>query len=459
MENVTMKLAEFISKLTYNQISHKALEKIKACLLDTFGCAVSGSTTEWGRIVNEFVQSQKGVQEASLWTTNFVGPAANVVLGNGTMIHSYDFDDLHMTKIHPGSVVIPASIAIGERENINGKALMTAMVAGYETMIHISRGLNPKASRDKGWHLTGTCGTFASAAAIGNILQFDTETMASALGMAGTQSAGLWAFNADGSHSKRFHPGRAAQSAVIAASLARAGYRGPTKILEAGDGGFFKATSFDFDFAAVTDGLGEKFDTEDMVIKPYPACGSLHSSIDAALIIKGENQIDFENIGEINVHNSDGVNLQCGFDYDPMMGVLHAQMSMKYCIARAMLDGMLSLAQFTEDKLRDPEAIALASRVNFVLDEEINKIYPREFPSIVEVVMKDGKKYKVRVNLLKGSAENPISWKEVQDKFKALAVPVLGNNRTAAIIDMVENLEDVEDVATIAKLMKRQKNA
>jgi len=455
MENVTMKLAEFVSKLTYNQISQMALEKIKACLLDTFGCAVSGSFTEWGRIVNEFVQSQRGVQEASLWTTDFIGPAANVVLGNGTMIHSFDFDDLHLTKIHPGSVVVPAGIAIAEKDHISGKSLITALIAGYETMIHISRGLNPKASRDKGWHLTGTCGTFAAAAAAGSIWQLDTGTIASALGMAGTQSSGLWAFNADGSFSKRFHPGRAAQSGIIAASLARAGFRGPTKILEAGDGGFFKATSHDFDFPAVTDGLGEKFDTEDMVIKPYPACGSLHSSIDAALIIRGENQVDSENIGEINVYNSDGVNLQCGFDYDPMMGVLHAQMSMKYCIARAMLDGMLSLAQFKEKKLRDPEAIALASRVKFVLDDEINTIYPREFPSIVEVVMKDGKRYKERVNVLKGSAENPMSWHDVQDKFSALALPALGNNRAAALIDMIENLEDVEDVAAVAKLMRR----
>lgn len=456
MENVTMRLAEFISHLTYNQISQKALEKVKTCLLDSFGCAVSGSTTEWGRIVNEFVQSQKGVQEASLWTTTFVGPAANVVLGNGTMIHSYDFDDLHMTKIHPGSVVIPAGIAIGEREHIDGMTLMAAIVAGYETMIHISRGLNPKASRGKGWHLTGTCGTFAAAATAGSIWQLDPTTMASALGMAGTQSSGLWAFNADGSHSKRFHPGRAAQSGVIAASLARSGYRGPTKILEAEDGGFFRATSCDFDFSAITHGLGKKFDTEDVVIKPYPACGSLHSSIEAALIITKENPINIEGVREINVYNSEGVNLQCGFEYQPM-GVLHAQMSMKYCIARAMLDGMLSLVQFTDDKLKDPVAIDVTKRVNFVLSDEINEIYPREFPSIVEVVMKDGKKYKVRVNVLKGSTENPMSWQEVQDKFRVLAFPILGNDKAAAIINMVENLEDVNDVTAIARLMKPQK--
>ena len=449
-----MKLAEFISQLTYDQISHKAVEKIKSCLLDSLGCAFAGSTTEWGKIVNEFVQSQGGVQEASLWTTDFLGPAANVVLGNGTMIHSFDFDDYHMTKNHPGSVVIPSALAVGEKEHIDGKKFMTAIAGGYETMIHISRGVNPGASRLKGWHLTGTCGTFAAAAAVGSIWQFDTRTMASALGMAGTQSAGLWAFTADGSFSKRFHPGRAAQSGVIASSLARSGYYGPTKILEAEDGGFFRATSCDFDFSKVTDGLGRKFDTEDVVIKPYPACGSLHSSIDAALIIKKENEIDVEKIREIKVYNSEVVNVQCGFDYKPM-GVLQAQMSMKYCMARAVIDGMLSLVQFTEDKLADPIAIELAGRVHFILDDEINELYPREFPSIVEIVMRDGQKHRVRVNVPKGSVENPISWQEVQDKFKSLARDSIGEKKAAAIIELVADLENVRDVAEITKLMKR----
>ena len=207
MENVTIRVAEFINQLTYNQISNEALKKIKSCLLDSLGCALFGSGTEWGKIVNEFVCSQEGVQEATLWITNFLGPASNVALGNGTMIHSFDFDDLHhMSKIHPGSVVIPAAIAIGEKEHIDGKTLLTAIVAGYETMIHVSKGVNPGASRLMGWHLTGTCGTFAATAAVGSIWRFDAKTMASALGMAGTQSAGLWAFTADCQRSFKIEP-------------------------------------------------------------------------------------------------------------------------------------------------------------------------------------------------------------------------------------------------------------
>ncbi|MCK4783179.1 MAG: MmgE/PrpD family protein [Desulfobacteraceae bacterium] len=452
MEDVTMKLADSISQINYGQISSKAATKAKECLLDSLGCAFFGSTTEWGKIVNEFVQSQEGVREASLWTTNFQGPAANVVLGNGTMIHSFDFDDYHMTKIHPGAPVIPAAVAIGEKEHIDGRTLIAAIVAGYETMIHISRGINPSASRTKGWHLTGTCGTFAAAAAVGKIWQFDTETMASALGMAGTQSAGLWAFTADGSYSKRFHPGRAAQSGIIAASLAKLGYRGPTKILEAEDGGFCNATSYDLDLSKVTEGFGEKFDMEDVVIKPYPACGSLHSSIDAALIIREQNDIDVGKIRKINVYNSEVVNLQCGFDYRPM-GALQAQMSMKYCVACAVLEGLLTTAHFTEKKISDPVVVDLAGRVYFVLDEEINKIYPREFPSIVEIVMQKGEKYKVSVNAPKGSVEKPMSWQEIQDKFKTLALPVIDEKKAEGIIKLVEDFENVKDVAEITELI------
>jgi 2-methylcitrate dehydratase len=137
------------------------------------------------------------------------------------------------------------------------------------------------------------------------------------------------------------------------------------------------------------------------------------------------------------------------------MGVLQAQMSMKYCMARTVIDGMLSPAQFTEDKLSDPLAIDLASRVHFILDEEINKLYPREFPSIVEIVMKDGPKYRVRINVPKGSVENPMTWREVQDKFSSLTRDSIDEKNADAIIELVANLENVRDVAEITRLMKK----
>jgi len=280
------------------------------------------------------------------------------------------------------------------------------------------------------------------------------KTMVSALGMAGTQSSGLWAFTADGSESKRFHPGRAAQSGIIAASLARLGYLGPAKIIEADDGGFFKATSYGFDFLKVTEGLGTKFDSDEIGIKPYSACASLHSSVDAALLIKTENKIAVDEIATVNVYNSELVNLQCGFEYQPV-GALQAQMNMQYCIARALLDGMLYLNQFSSEKLSDPAALDLAKRVHFVFDEEINRIYPREFPSIVEIILKNGKKFKTRVDMPKGSLQNPLSWEDVQKKFTELSAPVVGLRSVAALIEIIDRLETVNDVSELTVLMNK----
>jgi 2-methylcitrate dehydratase PrpD len=452
MKKITIPLAEFNSQIQYENIPEEALTNLKKCVLDSLGCALFGSNTPWGQKVNAFVKSQGGVQEAALWATNFMGPAANVVLGNGTMIHAFDFDDYHMTKIHPGAVVVPAALAIGQKERVDGRTLLTAMVAGYETMIHISRAANPGSSRLKGWHLTGTCGTFAAAAAVGRIWELDTWSMANALGMAGTQSAGLWAFTADGSYSKRFHPGRSAQSGIMAAALARDGYRGPTMILEARDGGFFNATSYDYDPSNTLEGLGERFDTQEVVIKPYAACGSLHSSIDAVLSMRDSAGINWENIQRINVHNSEVVNIQCGFEYKPM-GPLQAQMSIKYCLARALLDGTLTLAQFTDEKLSDPIAVELASKVHFLKHEEINRIYPQRFASIVEIVMVDGTKHQTRVDSPKGSVENPLSWDEVLDKFLFNASGVMPEDRSKIIMDRVKHLEDLTDASELTSLL------
>jgi 2-methylcitrate dehydratase PrpD len=452
MVNHTMKLATFVSQLSYDQITREALEKVKACLLDSLGCAFFGSTTEWAKIVNEFVRSQEGVQEARLWTTDFMGPAANVVLGNGTMIHSFDFDDYHNAKIHPGAVVVPAVIAAGERLGANGQSILAAMVAGYETMIRVSLATGPSSSRLKGWHLTGTTGTFASAAAAGNLLKLTQDEMASALGMAGTQSAGLWAFTADGAMSKRFHAGRSSQSGVIAALLAQGGYKGPTQILEAEDGGFCKATSDNMNLSLATEGLGERFFTGDVTVKPYACCGSMHSSIDAAQQLVQAHGIKASEIEKVFVKTANVVKVQCGFDYEPL-SVLQAQMSLQYCIAVVLLEGQVLVDQFTEQKISDPRVLELAKRVEIVLDPEIEKAYPEKFAGKVEIVLTNGKKFEAGVDYPTGSPQNPMSFDHVAEKFESLAGTVMGRSRIDAIIEKVERLEKLANIRELTELL------
>jgi 2-methylcitrate dehydratase PrpD len=279
--------------------------------------------------------------------------------------------------------------------------------------------------------------------------------MASALGMAGTQSAGLWAFTADGAMSKRFHGGRSSQSGVMAALLAKDGFKGPTQILEAEDGGFCKATSDEVDLTKITRGLGEEFLSADMNIKPYACCASAHSAIDAVRQITDKQKFTPSEIERVFVRTASGVKVQCGFEYKPL-SVLQAQMSLQYCMAVVLLEGQALLEQFSEEKIADPKILELAKRVQIVLDPEIEKIYPDKFANKVEIILKNGKRFEARVDYPSGSPENPMSFDHVVKKFESLASKVVTKSRIDAVIESVERIEKLDDIRKLTCLLAQK---
>jgi 2-methylcitrate dehydratase PrpD len=276
--------------------------------------------------------------------------------------------------------------------------------------------------------------------------------MASALGMAGTQSAGLWAFTADGAMSKRFHAGRSSQSGVMGAILAQKGYKGPTQILEAQDGGFCRATSDHVDFTIVTEELGKKFLSSDVNIKPYACCASSHSAIDAVRHLVRVHKIIPSEIEKIFVKTAKGVKVQCGFEYEPL-SVLQAQMSLQYIVAVALLEGKAILEQFSEEKISDPKILELAKRVEIVLDPEIEKVYPEKFANKVEIILNNGKKFEARVDFPTGSPENPMSFDQVVEKFESLANKVVTKDRIDTIVEYVERIEKLDDIRKFTRLL------
>ena len=453
MEGVTQAFAHFTSNLRFEELDLPLVNTIKKSLLDGVGCGLYGGCLPWCQIVNDFIKEQRGKKESTLWLQKFKGPSMNVSLGLGTMIHSFDYDDYHQAKVHPGAVVIPAAIAMGERMGASGKAALTAMVAGYETMIRVSLATGPNASRLKGWHLTGTTGTFGAAAAAGILLRLNQDEMASALGMAGTQSAGLWAFIADGAMSKRFHAGRSSQSGIMGALLAQKGYKGPTQILEAEDGGFCRATSDRVDFSLAIDGLGEKFLSGEVNIKPYACCASAHSAIDAVRDLVQAHKIVPPDIERIFVKTARGVKVQCGFPYEPL-SVLQAQMSLQYTIAVFLLEGKALVEQFTEEKISDPKILELANRVEIVLDDEVEKVYPDRFANKVEILLRSGERFETRVDFAKGSSERPMSFEEVAEKFESLAGRVITQQQIDTIVETIEKIEKLVDIRRLTRLLE-----
>ncbi len=452
METTTRSLAGFAARLEFGSLDGDLVLQFKKHLLDAIGCGLHGASLPWARIVNQYLREQRGKREATLWLQRFRGPSANVALGLGVMIHSFDFDDYHNAKVHPGAPVIPAAVTVGEAIGAPGRDVLTAMVAGYETMIRVSLATGPNASRLKGWHLTGTTGTFGAAAAAGNLLGLNEDQMASALGLAGTQSAGLWAFLADGAMSKRFHPGRASQSGVMAAFLARKGFQGPTRILEAPDGGFCRATSDEVDLTLATAELGTRFFSGETSIKPYACCASSHSAVDAVLEIKAKHSFPPSDVEKVLVKTARGVHLQCGFQYKAM-GVVEAQMSLQFIVAVVLLEGAALQEQFSEAKIADPRVRDLAGRVEIVVDPDIDTLYPARYANKVEVILKDGQRFEARIDFPKGSVERPMHFPEVGAKFRSLAGHAVKADRAEQIIETVEHVETLDNVGELTKLL------
>lgn len=416
----TRQLAQWIATLRYEDIPTRTLEVVRGSLLDTLGAGVHGFGTPWAQKLLAWAR-QDAVSNGRARVWGEAGPSlgtANAALVNGSAAHAFELDDYHNSKIHPGAVVIAAAMAIAEARNADGKALLTAVVAGYEAMIRTSLALNPSAARLRGWHLTGVTGTLGAAAACASLMQLDAEHTAWALGLAGTQSSGTWAFNADGTQSKRFHPGRAAQSGVMAVELAAMDFTGPTQIYEFEDGGILKAFSDASDASRLNKDLGRVWHTDTTSIKPYSCCGSTHAYIDAALALRKKLGSPWNAQRGVRVGTSKVVDVQCGFDYTPGT-VLNAQMSLRYAVAAALLDGQVLPGQFTDERMAAPDVVKLSAHLELVPDPRLDELYPANFAGWV-AAENNGRWERVDIMNPTGSSDVPIDLAGVENKLRGI---------------------------------------
>jgi 2-methylcitrate dehydratase PrpD len=432
----TRELARWVSSLKYSDLPPRSREVVRILLLDSVGCGLYGYATPWAKMLLQWARAGAPARgEATVWGETAPSlRASDAALVNGTSVHAFELDDYHQAKLHPGAVVIPAAIAMAEKLGSSGEQLVTAIAAGYEVMIRSSLALNPSATRLRGWHLTGVCGPFGAAAACASLLKLNAEQTAWALGLAGTQGSGLWAFNADGTMSKRFHAGRAAQSGVMAAELAALGFTGPTQIYEFHDGGVLKAFSDASDPAPLTRDLGKVFHLDATSIKPYSCCGSSHSYVDAAFELRRRLGATWDAKRPVRLGMAKVVQVQCGFDYAPSTA-LNAQMSLRYIVAAALMEGHALPPQFSDAKIADPVLTGIAQRMECEHDPALDKLYPARFAAWVAA---QDKGQWVRVDVLDplGSPANPVDAKGVVEKFRGINPQLPADDIAGAAFDI-----------------------
>ena len=462
MDTYATIFADYISGLSFEDLPRNVVEDAKYRILDIIGVALPAYAREGAvQVMVDFIREVAGRSESTILVMGDKVPAHNAAMINGLMAHCLELDDDHNVMIgHPGSPVIPACLAVAEREGASGRSLIVGVVAGYEGVVRTSVAVNafkPGVLHNKGFHPTGTNGIFGAVVGAGRIMKLGGEKIANALGIAGGFSAGLLQGLYEGAWTKRLNPGWAAHSGVIASDLARLGYSGPKGIFE-GSHGWFNAYAGEgnYDLEIITKGLGDSFSNVETSYKPYACCRYCHSPIDALLEIMKEHTIEPEKVESITVRTfKEAIHITV----DPPerrkkpQTVVDAQFSMHYAIAVSLLTGRALLDEFSEEMIGDPIVLDLASRVDVVLDDEMEKAYPKLYPAGVMIRMKSGEEFYHQVKTAKGDPQWPLTAEELVERFHILASPVIGHDRASAVVENIQNLESIEDVGSLMTLL------
>jgi 2-methylcitrate dehydratase PrpD len=443
--SLSEQLAGYWAHARFEDLPPEVVRAAKRFLLDTLAAGVAGGRTAVVEsVVRAMAAGGSGAGDIALWGRGDTLPPAAAALVNGTAAHALELDDFGGCG-HSGAVVIPAVCAMAQRLASSGRDVIVAIAAGYDLAGRVlagSGGYRPH--NERGWHSTGTCGSFGAAAAAARLLGAGAPEFTNALGIAGTFTGGTWAFLADGALVKRFHPGKAAETGVSAALLARAGLTGPARVLDAPWGGFYPtyAPGFATPQQAVA-GLGREFHILHSGIKPYACCRTIHSAIDAVLQIVPVG--GSARVRAMIVHGN--AQTQRQFSRMDVRNLLEAQFSMPYCLAVAAESGRATLDQFEPLRTGEAEIGRLMAATEIRADRVLG---PTDYPSL-EVLFDDGSVELLDVPFAKGAPEAPVSDAELEDKATTLLAPVLGAAVARELIVAIGALETCTDFGALVQ--------
>lgn len=448
-------LADFASHLQYGDIPHEVVERMKMCALDSIGCCLHGVTLPWTKSVESMVMDEGAIPVSSIFGTSFKTSVGNAALVNGTAGHAFEFDDMHKESIlHPGSIAIPVLLALVEKlGKVSGKEFLTAMVSGYEIGTRVGNAASIQLFFD-GFHPQGTSGVFVGAAAAGRLLNLNPQLMLECFGIAGSQAGGLMAAQ-EGAMVKRFHSGRAAQSAIYAAFLAQKGLTGISNVLEAGYGGYLSTYSSIPRPERLLSGLGEVWEAGQVGYKPYACVTSIHSSLDALLSIMKSNQLRPDDIARVDIGLSPMTYTHCAWEYKAQ-GVTAAQMNLYFNIASVAFDGVLFTEQYSEARLTDPKLFGFMQKVHAYVDPDIEAMgVAFRHASRVKVTTNQGEVLNQEILNRRGSPENPLSKEDIQFKFRNVVSGILQDSHIDQVIELVDQMEHLPNLEPLIALITR----
>jgi 2-methylcitrate dehydratase PrpD len=413
--SVSQLLAERIATLDEARLPPAVREICGRLLIDVIGLCVVARHSDY---VASALAAWPETGPATAIGHAQTASAAGAAFVNGTAAHGEDFDDtFEGGPVHAGAVIVPAVLAAAEQEGLDGRAALRGIAVGVEAICRLSLVV-PKAVHKSGFHPTAVFGAMAAAAAVGAALRLDQRRLSNALGIAGSMAGGIIEYLADGSWTKRMHPGWAAQSGLRAALLARADFIGPSTVFE-GVHGLFNgfARTREGDWGALLDGFASAWHTADLAFKPYPCGTMIQPYVDCARRLH-QHGLAPESVAAIVCEVGEGTVHRLweplAAKQSPANGYA-GKFAAPYSIAFALIHGSLGLAAFAETSIEEPRVRALAAKISYRIDP--TNPYPKAYTGHIRVRFEDGKSIEERQPHLRGGAQEPLSRAEIEDKF------------------------------------------
>ncbi len=446
--DVTKKIAEFVAGARYEAMPPKALENAKAAALDCLGVALAGSRDECAVIAAGIARRERAVEETSVWGQGFRSSALAAAFASGVAAHALDFDHSFTMMGQPTAPILPAIFSLGESLGASGRQIIEAYVAGFETTAKLVFALRD--TTEDGWHAPGTLGALGAAAASAKLLRLDRPRIEMALGITASLAGGVVCNF--GTMTKPLHVGAAARNGILAAQLAEAGFTANARAIEAPVGlcaMFYRMAPDEKPLAE----LGESYAlaTEGIRIKPYPCGGLTHQAIDALLDLRAQHGLTAEAVESIEVDVTQHTFERIAFRI-PQNGI-QGKFSMNYVLARALIDGGVSLDAFTDEAVRDGAVLRLAEKVDMKLDKELKKSNAGGRPCRVTVRLKNGVVYSRAAEHAKGGPENPMTADERRAKFTECARRALDAGAVRRAMEVIEGLETLADIRPLCRIL------
>jgi 2-methylcitrate dehydratase PrpD len=451
---ISEQIADLVVDLRYEDLPDRVSKRAANLVLDLLGSMIGSKEIESSRIAAEVALEWGGPPESTVIGYGRKVAAPNAAFANAIQGYAFDFaDDHNESNAHPSVATIPVSLALGEKMRASGKEVIEAIALGNEVVCRLGSAFLGK-TYYQGFHPSSTCGTFGATVSAAKLLKLDKQQVVYAQGIAGSQAAGLMAWNTSGSYTKRLQAGHPAMVGIISALMAQKGFNGPPEIIE-GQDGFMQAYSYQlqYDTSLITNGLGDEWTFADSSTKVYPCCRYSAGHLDACLDIVARYAPDWRRIQHVLVRSSDYTIrlLAMPRKRDPQT-VVDTQFSMPWQVAIAFIDGKIDVDTYTEKNIHRPDVRKLMTKVDWVVDEEFERRYPEHYSCAVTVTMDDGTEYTSVVDDPKGDFRNPVTQEELEDKFRRLARRELDDARVERLVAFVRNLGEVENVGELFSL-------